>query len=160
MVANQKSPVTIAKDWRHAFIFVPLLFAMASPASVQACTCFCKNHGVDDPKEMERESKAVFVGEVIAMHDATPEEMRHGSDEFEWEMRVERYWKGIKTQQIFISAHGVAMHGCCDIALEMGNKYLVYVVGKEMRTSCTRTKLLEQAADDLKALGPGKTFSK
>jgi hypothetical protein len=145
---------------RYAFITVLLLFAIANPTSVHACTCFCKKHGVNDPKEMERESKAVFVGEVIAMHDATPEELRHGSDKFEWEMRVERYWKGVKTQQIFISANGVAMHGCCDIALDMGNKYLVYVVGKEMRTSCTRTKLLVQATDDLKALGPGKTFSK
>ncbi len=120
---------------------------------------FARTTELNDPKEMEREAKAVFVGEVIAMHDATPEELRHGSDKFEWEMRVERYWKGVETQQIFISARGVAMHGCCDIALAAGNKYLVYVVGKEMRTSCTRTKLLEQAADDLKVLGPGKTFS-
>lgn len=141
-------------------ITVLFLLATMAPASTQACTCFCKHHGVNDPKEMQREAKAVFIGEVIAMHDATPDEMRHGSDKFEWEMRVERYWKGVKTQQIRISARGVAMHGCCDIALATGNKYLVYVVGKEMRTTCTRTKLLEQAADDLKALGPGKTFSK
>ena len=74
---------------RYAFITVLLLFEIANPTSVHACTCFCKKHGVNDPKEMERESKAVFVGEVIAMHDATPEELRHGSDKFEWEMRVE-----------------------------------------------------------------------
>ena len=102
----------------------------------------------------------MFVGEVVAKHDATPEELRHGSDRFEWEMRVERYWKGVKTQEIFLSARGVLTPGCCDISLDIGERYLVYAVGKEMSTRCTRTQLLAKADEDLKALGPGKTFSK
>jgi hypothetical protein len=109
---------------------------------------------------MKREAKAVFVGEVIGLREATREDERHHSAPYVFQIRVERYWKGVKTQEIDISAMGVTRGGCCDIALSEGHKYLIYVVGKSLSTGCTRTRPLEQASEDLKILGPGKTFAK
>jgi hypothetical protein len=108
---------------------------------------------------MERKAKAVFVGEVVGWHEATREDLRQHSAPFVFRMRVDRYWKGVKTHEVTISAMGVLLPGCCDIALKEGEKYLVYAVGKSMSTGCSRTRHLEQAGEDLKALGPGKPFS-
>ena len=109
---------------------------------------------------MMREAKAVFVGEVVKFHEATREDERHHSAPYVFTVRVERYWKGVKTQEVTVSAMGLTRPGCCEIALEEGYKYLFYVVGRSMSTGCTRTRLLEHADEDLKALGPGKSFSK
>ncbi|MGC1906060.1 MAG: hypothetical protein WA715_19735 [Candidatus Acidiferrum sp.] len=64
---------------------------------------------------MEREAKAVFVGEVIEEHGATPEELSHHAAPFVFRMRVERYWKGVKTPKV--------------IGLKIAEKYLAYAVG-------------------------------
>jgi hypothetical protein len=145
---------------RQALISALLLSAIAMPVSVHACSCRCENRGVNDPKEMMREAKAVFAGEVTDIREATPEERRHHSDEFVVSLRVERAWKGVKEKDILVSARGQLQPGCCDIALKIGEKYLVYAVGKSMSTSCARTRLLAQADEDLKALGSGKGIAK
>lgn len=145
---------------KQAFIIAVLFLAVAAPASTFACSCRCENRGVNDAKEMMRESKAVFIGEVTDIREATPEEMRHRSEGFVISLRVEKAWKGVKEKDILISARGQLHPGCCDIALKIGERYLVYAVGKTMSTACTRTQHVSQAAEDLTALGPGKTFSK
>jgi hypothetical protein len=144
---------------RTAIIIALLLVAVAAPLPTHACTCVCQNR-VDDQKEMFQEASAVFVGEVLEIRDSTPEEQLHHSEESVARMRVERFWKGVKTKEILISAMGIKYGGCCDVLLKKGEKYLIYAVGEEMSTGCTRTKLVEQAKEDLKALGPGKTFAK
>ena len=143
---------------RKALVIAFLLLAIVTPASTRACSCVCKNRGVNDPKEMMREAKAIFVGEVTDIREATPEEVRHHSDNFVISLRVEKAWKGVKEKDILISARGQLQPGCCDIRLEIGHKYLVYASRKDLSTGCSRTRPLEQSDEDLKALGPGKTF--
>jgi hypothetical protein len=139
---------------------VLLVLAITAPASTHACSCECKNRGANDPREMMHEARAVFVGEVLEIRESTPDEQRHHSDLAVARMRIERYWKGVKTQEILISAVGIARGGCCDIALAVGHKYLVYAVRKDLSTGCTRTQPLEQSEEDLKVLGTGKTLTK
>jgi hypothetical protein len=139
---------------------ITLFFGLLVLAPACACTCECKNREVNDPKEMLRKAKSVFVGEVIEWHEANKEEMHRYSNPIVVRVRVEQYWKGVKTQEILISSMGMLRHGCCDIALEEGQKYLVYAAGRNLHTGCTRTMTLKGAESDLAALGPGKTFSK
>jgi hypothetical protein len=141
-------------------IIIALLFLpMVGPVSTRACTCVCPNR-VNDQKEMMREAKAVFVGEVIGYREATGEDSRNHSAPYVFRVRVERYWKGVKTPEISISAVSESLPGCCGVKLEIGEKYLFYAVHKDLRTGCTRTQRVDRADEDLKALGPGKTFSK
>jgi hypothetical protein len=134
--------------------------ALSIPSASHACECYCHHPGMNDPKEMERRAKVVFVGEIIAEREATQEDERTHSAPYVFLVRVERYWKGVKTPEISISAIGELQPGCCGVSLKVGQKYLVYAVGKDLSTGCTRTQHLENADEDLKALGPGKTFSK
>ena len=136
-----------------------LIFALSIPSTSLACECHCDQPGMNDPKEMERRAKAVFVGEVIAAREATREDERNHSAPYVFRLRVERYWKGVKTPEISISAMDGPPH-CCGMEFEVGEKYLVYAVDKNLGTACTRTRSLASADEDLKALGPGKTFSK
>jgi hypothetical protein len=108
---------------------------------------------------MMREAKAVFIGEVLEIREATPQENRKHSYFFVVRMRVDQYWKGVKTHEVLVSGRGET-GVCCDIRLDVGQKYLVYAVSKDMSTACTRTALLAQADKDLKVLGPGTTFPK
>jgi hypothetical protein len=145
---------------KRAFIVVLLLSAITMPASVHACSCVCENRGVKDPKDMEQEAKAVFVGTVLEIRDSTEEERHHHADAAVARIRVERFWKGVKTEEVLVSDMGILLPGCCNISFKVGRKYLVYAVGRNMTPGCTRTDFVENAADDLRALGPGKTSSK
>jgi hypothetical protein len=138
-------------------IIIALLFFVVAPVATNACTCICPNR-VNDQKEMMREAKAVFVGEVIGFREATAEDSRNHSAPHVFRVRVERYWKGVKTPEISISAVSESLPGCCGAKLEVGEKYLFYAVHRDLRTGCTRTQRFDRADEDLKALGPGKTF--
>ncbi|HEY1925553.1 MAG TPA: hypothetical protein VGG58_09880 [Candidatus Acidoferrum sp.] len=56
---------------------------------------------------MERKAQAVFVGEAIEEHEATPEELSHHPAPFVFRMRVKRYWKRVKTPEVIIGAKDV-----------------------------------------------------
>ena len=99
---------------------------------------------------MKHHSAAVFVGEGLNI-----EGFEDGYFGIVVKFRVERYWKGVKTQEINIRMN----YECCNSPHpEVGSKYLIYAVGKRLETVCTRTRLLEGADDDLRALGSAKTF--
>jgi hypothetical protein len=103
---------------------------------------------------MKRHSTAVFVGQVADFAAPTSEAMKHYFG-FAVKFRVERYWKGVKAQEIIVY---MSSSCCSTLHPEIGNKYLVYAVGKRLETTCTRTRPLEAADDDLRALGSAKTF--
>jgi hypothetical protein len=129
-----------------------LLIAVAlfGPSLVSACTCICKTYGDGSPLAMKHHSAGVFVGEVLNI-----EGQEEGYFGIVVKFRVERYWKGVKTQEINVRMS----YTCCStLHPEVGRKYLVYAVGKRLETVCTRTRLLEAADDDLRGLGSAETF--
>jgi hypothetical protein len=85
---------------------------------------------------MRHHAKAVFVGEVLEVRESkqtdevTPYAVR---------FRVERYWKGVETNEITVHTD---LHGCGP-NLEVGNEYLVYAMSKQLETGCTRTRKIE-----------------
>ena len=90
-------------------------------------------------------AKAVFAGEVLEVRAATKAEREEYSNSYIVRMRVERYWKGIKSGEITVETD---MFGCGP-NLQVGTKYLVYGMGKRLNTGCTRTRKLEFASEDL-----------
>jgi hypothetical protein len=121
-----------------------LLSAIPFGASaVYACECLPKR----SPRGELRQAKAVFVGEVV--------EANVGGERGLFRFRVERSWKGVKEQFVSISSQ----RGLCSLSFGVGERWLVYAYGDEMLTDfCMRTVRLENAAEDLKALGRGKVF--
>jgi hypothetical protein len=128
-------------------------------ASADACECYCSQRWLNNPVEMKRHAKAVFVGEVLEEREATRDEARELRVAFVVRMRVERFWKGVKTPEMVVNAMGELAPGCCGVSLKAGQRYLIYAVGRELSTGCTRSRHLEGAGEDLRALGPAQTFA-
>jgi hypothetical protein len=101
-----------------------------------------------------RHARSVFVGEVLEVREATTSEREENSNAYIVRMRVERYWKGIKSGEINVETD---MTGCGPY-FRVGEKFLVYGMGKRLNTACSGTRKLERAEKDLEALGPGKAF--
>jgi hypothetical protein len=74
---------------------------------------------------------------------------------FAVKFRVETFWKGVKSSEVVVSSsQGIVP---CGGKFRVGEKWLVYAYGKYLQADiCTRTALLANAAEDLKALGKGK----
>jgi len=49
---------------------------------------------------MKHHAKAVFIGEVLEVREATKEEREEYSNFYIVRMRVQRYWKGIKSGEV------------------------------------------------------------
>jgi hypothetical protein len=140
----------------------PLLMAVTltvamlfTPSLTRACSCSCEPYGDGGPQAMARYSAAVFVGVVIDVRGPTDAESRKGYFGVAVTFRVERYWKGVKKQQITVHTR----LWCCNPQLDEGKKYLVYAVGKKLETVCTRTRPIADADEDLRALGAGRFFT-
>jgi hypothetical protein len=97
----------------------------------------------------------VFIGEVLEVREATKAEREQYSNSFVVRMRVERYWKGIKSAEVNVETD---MTGCGPY-FRVGDKFLVYGMGKRLDTSCSGTRKLEYADKDLKILGRSKEWT-
>jgi hypothetical protein len=137
---------------RLLFFLTLITAALLATAPVKACECICKQFGDGSPIAMRQHAAAVFVGEVLAVTEFKDVKGMVG---VEVNFRVERYWKGVKQPEMTIRMNWA----CCDKPHpRIGDKYLVYAVGKKRETTCTRTNQLDLADEDLRTLGPGKTF--
>ncbi len=122
--------------------------AMFAPLS-RACDCA-------EPKlpEAMKQSAAIFSGAVT---DIARDEK---NDTLTVTLKLDRSWKGEadKTLKVQTGAHGAN----CGYRFEMGKTYLVYAT-EETKTLytglCTRTKKIDDAAEDIKALGEGKAVA-
>ena len=123
-------------------------------APTKAYSCTCEFYGDGSPRSVMHHAKAVFVGEVLEVREATKSEREENSGPFIVRMRVEHYWKGIKSGEINVETD---MTGCGPY-FRVGERFLVYGMGKRLSTACSGTRLLQDAEKDLKALGPAKDF--
>ncbi|SRR5713226_57696 len=123
-------------------------------APARAYSCTCEIFGDGSPGSTKHHAKAVFIGEVLEVRASTKSEREEYSNFYIVRMRVERYWKGIKSGEVTVETDLTG----CGPNLRVGEKYLVYAMGKRLNTSCTRTRKLVDAEKDLEALGRGKEF--
>jgi hypothetical protein len=141
-------------------IFVAGMFALTTSTNY-ACSCI-----VPDVLQATDKASAVFVGEVIEIAHPRSYDVKAPLAErlYTVKLKVEKAWKGVKSQEITILSDQGSL-GCISYkALHKGEKYLIYaetisddvVRGKSIGvfTTCSRTKLLKEASGDLKELEP------
>jgi hypothetical protein len=136
--------------------FLSAIFILTSllvPSKTYSCTC--EIFGDGSPKSTKRYAKAVFFGEVLEVREATKAEREQYSNSFVVRMRVERYWKGIESAEVNVETD---MTGCGPY-FRVGDKFLVYGMGKRLDTSCSGARKLEYADKDLKILGRSKEWT-
>jgi hypothetical protein len=134
--------LTIAVTLLLAFFFAP----------TRGYSCECDFTGNGGPSSIKHRARAVFIGEVLEVREATKEEREEYSNFYIVRMRVQRYWKGIKSGEVNVETDLTG----CGPNIKVGKKYLVYGMGKRLNTSCRRTRVLEDAEEDLRALGRAK----
>ena len=97
-----------------------------------------------------KESKAVFVGEVLKV-------VKDG-DIKTFTFKVEKYWKGAAGKEIEINVQETMRYQAW---FEVGEKYLVYARGENGREKlwevrCSRSTRFADASEDVKKLGRAK----
>ncbi|WP_053368054.1 hypothetical protein [Bacillus sp. FJAT-27245] len=148
---------------RRLFCFVAVLlfagsFWIGGPTKVAACSC-----AGPQPVETALQNKtAVFSGKVLKIEDRNFNLFTESSAyPLTIIFEVKSVWKGpSQSHMIVTTAKGTAS---CGANLIEGNDYLVYASGKpdKLETGlCDRTKLLQNAAEDLQILGAGKNPEK
>ncbi len=140
-------------------IFIPGIMAAVflgavffPPNAVFACSCVADI----SQKDSFNQAKAVFSGKVLSIQD---------KGRISAAIQVEETWKGA-TAGVVTVATG-RDDGDCGFDFQTGEKYLVYAydASRDYQAGlgtniCQRTKLLAQADEDLKMLGPGGTLLK
>ena len=120
-----------------------LLIALVAGLA-NACSCIPPGTPLE---EMEK-SDAVFSGKVVTIGQ--------DANGYVVTFEVERAWKGVSAPTVRVRT---AMDSAaCGFPFVRGEKYLVYAYDSEGSLSaglCSRTATLADAAEDVKALGPG-----
>jgi len=119
------------------------------PSLVWSCSC----KPPDPPKKSLATVDAVFVGKVVQVVEGKKDVFPRKTVV----LVVSTVWKGKLTKELSLTT-GIG-GGDCGYRFEEGKSYLIYAYGdvkKGMSTNiCTRTRPLERAAMDLRALGKG-----
>ncbi|MEX0787990.1 MAG: LPXTG cell wall anchor domain-containing protein [Anaerolineales bacterium] len=130
---------------RYLFLST-LLLALIPFTPAYACSCVAPG----SPTAALTEADAVFSGRVLSIE--TP----GGYESLRVQMDVDKVWKG-PVQAVIEVRTGRDSAGC-GFTFEQGKSYLVYAYESEgslVATLCSRSNLLDQAAEDTAALGAG-----
>ena len=137
-----------------AVAVVCLVWFVMDTGQVSACSCIEPGSPL---QELDR-AALVFAGTALSVRedrplagiDALP---AHGPTTVKFEANA--VWKGQFSAQISLTT---AKYGAsCGYTFKEGNKYIVYSRDGETVSLCSRTKSLSLAAEDLAALGQGRT---
>ena len=130
-----------------------MLFA---PQQALACSCVERL----DPEAEFARSDAVFVGTIVKSKPQREQEGMTGPIEYRQAnlFEVQTSWKGVEQSQQIVYDNGY--HTSCGMNFVEDLTYLVYAMeidGELVTSFCSRTVGIEQAEEDLAALGPGYT---
>jgi hypothetical protein len=140
------------KGWICAVLVLGLAPFLAFPANC----CTCEIHGDGSPRSELYHSRAVFLGKVTKVRGTTQSEQDNGYLRYAVTLKIERSWKGTTAGEITVYAD---LGGCPPYSVHEGQKWLVYARTNWLSIACTRTRKLEDAEEDLRALGKGKAIS-
>lgn len=134
---------------QSAAALTALAAAWLTPQSASACKCMLL-----EPAAAVEQASAVFEGRVVEVADVASSPMPRRQVTF----RVVRVWKGMQSEQAVLTTAGES--AACGIDFVRDQNYVVYASkdGDALTaSSCSRTRLLAAADDDIKALGMGWT---
>ena len=111
-------------------IFALSCLLLISAANVYSCSCEEYTQ-----RKAFREASAVFIGQAVEYLD-NPEVEKDGR--LIVKLKVEKSWKGAKTQEVIISS---TFGSACGFTFEKGKRYLVYSYGQDLFTPtvCSRS---------------------
>lgn len=122
--------------------------ALVLVCTLATCSFACKCAPPPPPQEALKEAAAVFT--------ATVEKMKQGEREHVVILKVQKSWKGVKQEKILVTTSSSS--AACGVAFSDKSEWLIYASEnpetKKLRAShCSRTKLIEDAEEELKELG-------
>ena len=127
---------------------VGAMSVLLSSQPAQACDC----PEPDPPEQAAEDAAAVFAGEVVA---TTTRGDNPADEDLIADVEVDDVWQGDVHERVEVSTP--ADQGLCGTDLEDGVAYLLYVRqdgdGDFVTDLCMRTTPLDQAQEDLAALG-------
>ncbi|HSI34441.1 MAG: hypothetical protein ACAI43_23390 [Phycisphaerae bacterium] len=127
-----------------ALLAIVALLSAAVPAAL-ACKCAPP----PPPAEAMGKCDAVFLGKVTAVE--------RGDRGIRVTIAVEKSWKGDARAELVVTT-GMG-GGDCGYGFQQGKSYVVYAYARDTGLStgtCSRTCHIDDAGEDLKALGEGK----
>lgn len=141
---------TSYRDWL-GMLTLSILALWSAPA----LACKCKLQTVEEAKQ---DAVAIFEGRVTSIVDEpkTENNMFPGKTVT---VALVRTWRGLENQEA-VSVRTGESGAMCGYGFEVGTSYLVYAAGepdKLLVTSCSRTRPLGEASEDLASLGAGVT---
>ena len=116
---------------------------LAPTFDAAACTCALP----EAPDAELAKADAVFRGQVVAASTGGPE------DPSQVTFAVSRVWKGSDDPVQTLGT--AATTALCGYPFAIGKEYLVYAQPAGRVSSCSRTRPIDAASDDLEALGAG-----
>jgi hypothetical protein len=143
----------ISARFRCSSFVLALALGVAWSAPAQACKC--RPLTVD---EARGEATAIFEGRVTKLADEPQVEGRPPAGKLVTFSLV-RTWKGLENEEI-ITLHTSESSASCGYGFELDKSYLVYTQGALDAltvTTCSRTRPMADANEDLAALGAGVT---
>jgi len=125
------------------------------PGAARACTCLPP----PPPAEALADADAVFLGKVARIATAPAEANRLARVRVTFVVR--EAWKGVGA--VYTDVYTARDGASCGYGFRKEETYLVYAYagdgGRTLQTSlCTRTRPLDQAAEDLAVLGDGTVW--
>ncbi|WP_256759958.1 hypothetical protein [Cohnella sp. WQ 127256] len=134
-------------------MFILGTWMIVKPEKAYACSC-AMPASVSD--EMDRKT-AIFSGKVLSVVNPEQKEIMSSADPVTITFEVDTVWKGqLEENTIVQTAESSASCGYDGFA--ESSEYIVYAYGEpdKLETGmCERTKLLDDASEDLTALGKG-----
>jgi hypothetical protein len=155
---NGKSDIFKAEKimniFQKALICCIIILTFAVLKSEAKTSEFSEKCAMPNAKSAFIYSKAVFVGEVLNVEEE--------GDIKTFTFRVEKYWKGVKSNKIKVSVNETMRYQAW---FEVGEKYLVFAAGSEKDAKlwerrCSGSKRLADASLDVKELGRAKKPAK
>lgn len=122
---------------------------------------YCRTHACSciqpgPPSEELAQSTAVFSGTVVSVREYERKgDILSSMDPTTVEFEVSRVWKGHDHQTMYLTT--ARDEGSCGFTFAEGEEYLVYSANGTQVFLCSRTRELSRAADDLAALGEGRS---
>jgi hypothetical protein len=137
---------------KKAIFAITTFMAVLICCQPQVLACVCVSMGYTLDQQIKGELKrngAIFWGEVTEIVPRTTDRNII--------FRVDKFWKGDVSEKFTVASH---YNDSCEYPFVVGHSFLIFAhpwQGKPFTGTCTLTRDMEKAAEELKILGKGKT---
>lgn len=140
--------------YKHYFLLGVTMLLLASCSSEEFSGAHCRCNATESPLQALRSYDAVFSGRVSSIR-------KINWYDYQATFQVKDAWKGVEEGKIPVDS--TTFRTSCGYAFKLGESYLVYAYqhnGVLFAHHCSRTRPLENAQEDVTALGvPMKRFN-